>query len=214
MTRCVPTLAAVVVALASIPAVALDLGPQLRSKASAEDRAEKKAREACKIEICDIVSTREVNGPDVACDVGWSWQAEEIAETLGGRIDWTWGRAVCRTDLRLERAALANAMRSPRASIEAGTHTVACTLQDEGTSHEIEIELSPRISFKNGRATEARVNWGDVSAPAAIYPLLYAATGLDNTTNLLGPEAVRQVNKFIVKDCAAVKDELPGRRVN
>ena len=53
-----------------------------------------------------------------------------------------------------------------------------------------------------------------MSAPAAIYPGLYAATGLDNKTNFLGPEFVHQINKFIRKDCAAVRDKLPGRRVN
>ena len=202
--------------LAAEDLAAEDLGSQVTSKRTLtpEERAEKEARKACKIEICDIIATKEANGPNVSCDIGWSWRAEEIFEALGGRIDWNWGKAVCETELRLERAALAKAMSISRASIKVGAHTVRCALHDEGKPHKIEIELAPRIAFKNGKATEAGVNWGDVSAPAAIYPLLYAATGLDNSTNLLGPEVVRQVNKFVRKDCARVKDELPGRRVN
>ncbi len=193
-----------------------DLGPQISSKKelTPDERAEKSARRTCKIEICDIIATREAVGPNIACDVGWSWRAEEIVEALGGRVDWTWGKAVCETELRLERAALADAMSAPRASIEIGAHTVRCALHDDGMSHKIEIELAPRIALKNGKAIEAQVNWGDVSAPAVIYPLLYAATGLDNSTNLLGSEVVHQVNNFVRKDCAEVKDDLPGRRVN
>lgn len=47
-----------------------------------------------------------------------------------------------------------------------------------------------------------------------IYPLIYAGTGLDNSSNILGGEVVRMVNEFTGEKCAEVKDELPGRRVN
>lgn len=198
------------------PAAAEDLGPQMRSNRgdTAEESAQKVAREACKVEICDIVETREQHGPDVACDIGWTWHAEEIVAALAGRIDWDWGKAVCRTQVDMKRAPLAKAMRAPRATVKGDLHTIRCTVEQDGKPYIIEVGLAPRVTFKDGRATEAKVNWGDVSAPAAIYPLLYAATGLDNATNVMGPEVVRQINKFLRKDCAAVKDELPGRRVN
>jgi hypothetical protein len=198
------------------PCLAEDLGPQITSKRkpTPEQRAQKEARDACKIEICDIIETRERQGPNVACDIGWTWRAEEIMDAVGGQLDWTWGKTVCRSKLHLKRAPLANAMRAPRASITVDTQTVRCALHQDGKPYVIEVELAPRITFKNGKATDAKVNWGEVSAPAAIYPVLYAATGLDNSTNVLGPEFVRQINKFVRKDCAAVKGKLPGRRVN
>lgn len=193
-----------------------DLGPQMHSNRgdTAEERAQKAAREACKVEICDIFETREQRGANVTCDIGWTWRAEEIVDALGGRIDWAWGKAACQTQVNVKRAPLAKAMSTPRATVKGDLHAVRCTVEQDGKPYVIEVELAPRVTFKNGRATEAKVNWGDVSAPAAIYPLLYAATGLDNSTNVLGPEVVRQVNKFVRKDCAAVKDALPGRRVN
>jgi hypothetical protein len=201
----------------SVPDLAAeDLGPQVTSKRkpTPEEQAQKQAREACKIEICDIVETREAQGSDITCDIGWTWRAEEIVDALGGRVDWVWGKAACQSTVRLERAPLANAMSAPSASITTDMHKVRCAIQQDGKPYVIEVELAPRVTFKNGKATDAKVNWGEVSAPAAIYPLLYAATGLDNSTNALGPEVVRQVNKFTRKDCAEVKDELPGRRVN
>ncbi len=201
----------------SLPGLAAeDLGPQVTSKRkpTPEEQAQKQAREACKIEICDIVETREEQGPNITCDIGWTWRAEEIVDALGGRVDWVWGKAACQSTVRLERAPLANAMSAPSASVTTDMHKVRCAIQQDGKPYVIEVELAPRITFKNGKATDAKVHWGEVSAPAAIYPLLYAATGLDNSTNALGPEVVRQVNKFTRKDCAEVKDELPGRRVN
>lgn len=202
--------------LLGTPCAAEDLGPQMRSNRgeTPEQQALKQARDACQIEICDIVETREPNGPDVACDVGWNWRSEEIVDALGGRVDWAWGEAACQADLRLDRADLAKAMRAPKATIRVESHTVRCGVRQDGKPYVIEVELAPRITFKNGKATEAKVNWGDVAAPAAIYPLLYAATGLDNSTNALGSEVVHQVNKFIDEDCARVRDKLPGRRLN
>jgi hypothetical protein len=214
-TRFAPFLLAFL-AGAGAPVLAEDLGPQMHSNRgeTPEERAEKAAREACKIEICDIIETREQQGADIACDIGWTWRAEEIVNALGGRFDWTWGQAACQTEVKVERAPLAKAMSSPRASLKGETHKVRCAIRQDGKPYVIEVELSPRVTFKNGKATEAKVNWGEVSAPAAIYPLLYAATGLDNSTNVLGPEIVRQVNKFVRKDCAEMAGELPGRRVN
>jgi hypothetical protein len=210
-------LSAIAIFLLGVSALAAeDLGPQVKSshKPTPEEQAQKAAREACRIEICDIIETRERVGPDVACDIGWTWRTDEIVEALAGRVDWVWGKIKCQFELRLQRADLARAMSTPHTTIKVAPHKVRCALERGGKPYVTEIELSPTVTFNNGKATEAKANWGDVSAPAAIYPGLYAATGLDNTTNFLGPELVRQVNKFVQKDCAAVRDQLPGRRVN
>ena len=194
-----------------------DLGPQVSSKVelTPEERAEKEDRKACKIEICDIIATREPLGPDIACDIKKTWRAGDLTKMLGDQIGWPWGNAVCQSALKLERAALADAMRAPKATIRMEKQTVSCALQREGGEpYVVEVELSPDVTFENGKAVSATVNWGDVSAPLMIYPILYAGTGLDNQSNVLGPEVVKMVNHFTTKSCAEVKGELPGRRVN
>jgi len=199
------------------PAAESDLGEQVTSKRvlTAEEKAEKLARRACKIEICDILATKEPQGPDIACDIVKTWRADDIVKMLGGRINWPWGKAVCQSKLRLKRAPLAKAMSAGSAKVEMEQHGVRCSLyQDGGKPYVVEIAMSPAVTFKNGKATKAQINWGEVSAPMLIYPLLYAGTGLDNSSNVLGPEVVRMVNEFTGKECAKVKDELPGRRVN
>jgi len=194
-----------------------DLGPQVSSKRvlTLEEKAEKEARKACQIQICDILATKEQIGPDVACDIGWTWRADEITEALDDHVEWPWGKVVCQSKIRLQRAPLAKAMSEPSYELAMETQTVRCTLyQNEGKPIVIELALAPKVMFMGTEATKGQVNWGDVSAPAAIYPLLYLVTNLDNSTNFLGSEVVHQINKFIHKDCDAVKDELPGRRVN
>jgi hypothetical protein len=78
----------------------------------------------------------------------------------------------------------------------------------------VEVTMSPKVKFKDGKATEATVNWGPASAPILIYPLIYPGTGLDNSTNVLGPEVVRLVNGFATKKCAELKAELPASKPN
>ena len=110
---------------------------------------------------------------------------------------------------------MAKAMRETDYEIVMASQTVRCTLarqDDDAESYAVEVAMAPKVTFKDGKAVEASINWGEASAPLLIYPLIYAGTGLDNSTNVLGPEVVKMVNEFTTKKCAEVKDELPSRR--
>jgi hypothetical protein len=193
------------------------LGPQVSSKIelTPEEKAEKEARKACKIEICDIIATREPLGEDIACDIKKTWRADSLTKMLGDQIGWPWGKAVCESKLNLSRADLAEAMLVADVTIKMEKFAVSCALHRESDEpYVVEMEIAPEVTFKNGKAIHAMINWGDVSAPLLIYPVVYAGTGLDNQSNVLGPSVVKMVNEFTQKRCAEVQDELPGRRVN
>jgi hypothetical protein len=176
-----------------------------------EEKAEKEARKACKIKLCAIFASKDPNGDDVSCDIVKTWREEDIAKMLGGKASWPWGKAVCQSKLELARAPLAKAMSEPAYEIVMSSHKVRCTLaqKDNSEPYVVEIAMAPKVTFKDGKASDANINWGEASAPMLVYPLIYAGTGLDNSTNFLGPEVVRMVNEFTTKKCAEVKDELP-----
>jgi hypothetical protein len=199
-----------------VPAEATPLTAEDKRELTPEEKAEKESRKACKKTICDILATRDPSGADVACDITKTWRAEDIAKMLGGKIDWPWGKAVCQSKLEISRAALAKAMSEPEYEVALDPQKVSCTLarKDGGEPYEVKITLAPKVKFKDGKATEAAVNWGEASAPLFIYPLVYAGTGLDNQTNVLGPQVVRMVNEFATRKCAEVKAELPGDKAN
>ena len=181
-----------------------------------EELAEKEARKACKMKICDIIATRDPNGEDVSCDIVKTWREEDIAKMLGGKIGWPWGKAVCQSKLELPRAPLAKAMSEASYEIVMPAQKVRCTLaqKTEGEPYAVEITMAPKVTFKDGKASEATLNWGEATAPMFIYPLIYAGTGLDNSANVLGPEVVRMVNEFTTKKCAEVKAEAPAGNPN
>ncbi|MEG6507936.1 hypothetical protein V6C03_03030 [Methyloligella sp. 2.7D] len=179
-------------------------------KLTPAEKAEKQSRMACKIEICSILKTQQLEGPDVACDIVKTWREKDIEKMTGGHVSWPWGKAVCRSKLKLERAALAKAMSRPNFQVSMETQTVRCALYRKGGKpYQMRIDLSPKVTFKNGKAREASINWGEMDAPTAIYPVIYAGTGLDNSSNFLGPVVVDLVNEFTTKKCAEVKRELP-----
>jgi hypothetical protein len=123
---------------------------------------------------------------------------------------------VCQSKLELARASLAKAMSEPQYEIIMPQQNVPCMLaqKDKDEPYVVEVTMSPKVKFKDGKATEATINWGPASAPLLIYPLIYAGTGLDNSTNVLGPEVVRLVNGFATKKCAEVKAELSANKPN
>jgi hypothetical protein len=176
-----------------------------------EEQAERDARKACKKTICDIIATRDPLGDDVSCDIVKTWREEDIVKMLGGKIGWPWGKAVCQSRLEVKRKDLALAMSEPAYDMAMKMQKVRCTLaqKDGGEPYGIEVTLAPTATFENGKATAASINWGEASAPTFIYPLIYAGTGFDNSTNLLGSEVVRMINEFTTKKCAEVKAELP-----
>ena len=218
------SLAATVAALLSLclpVSAAEDTNPAMASAAkppelTPEEKAEKEARKACKAKICEVVASRDSAGEDISCDITKTWREEDIAKMLGGKISWPWGKAVCQSKLELSRASLAKAMGEPEYQIVMPQQKVRCTLaqKDKGEPYVVEVTMSPKVKFKDGKATEATANWGPASAPLLIYPLIYAGTGLDNSTNVLGPEVVRLVNAFTTKKCAEVKAELPADKSN
>jgi hypothetical protein len=181
-----------------------------------EEKAEKEARKACKVKICDILASKSPVGDDVSCDIVKTWREEDITKMLGGKISWPWGKAVCQSKLELKREPLAKAMSEANYEIVMPSQKLRCTLaqKEKGEPYVVEVAMAPKVKFENGKASEATLNWGEASAPMLIYPLIYAGTGLDNSTNVLGPEVVRMVNEFSTKKCAEVRTELPGNPPN
>jgi hypothetical protein len=182
-----------------------------KTELTAEERAEKQARKACKIKICDILATKDPQGDDVSCDIVKTWRESDITKMLGGRFDWPWGKAVCQSKLDIKRGQLVNAMTQANYEVALPEQKVSCTLaqKSEGAPYAVGVSIAPKVTFENGKAVSARLNWGEANAPMLAYALIYAGTGFDNSTNVLGPEVVRMVNEFTGRKCKRVRDDLP-----
>jgi hypothetical protein len=120
---------------------------------TAEERAEKQARKACKIKICDILATKDPQGDDVSCDIVKTWRESDITKMLGGRFDWPWGKAVCQSKLDIKREQLVNAMTQANYEVALPEQKVSCALaqKSEGEPYAVGVSIAPKVTFENGK---------------------------------------------------------------
>ncbi len=179
-----------------------------------EEKAEKAQRRVCKVQICSILSTRDPHGADIDCPIVKTWRKEDITSILsGGRLDWPWGKARCTTQLKLKRSMLVGAAGPDGITAKLEPHRVSCTLdlESDGQTYDVTVDITPEVTFKGGKATAGRMNWGKVDAPMLAYSVLWPGTQLDNSVNILEGTLVEMVNEFMGNKCGEVKDQLPLR---
>ena len=172
-----------------------------------QEIAEKEARKACKVDICRALRTKDASG-DIACHVIKSWRKEQLVKLVSKlKVTWPYDGAHCSTELSVNRADLTRAMTEPKIEIEFQKHTVTCTIASEKKgATEFKFDLTPKVTFENGKATKAHANWGKLEAPTLIKSAMWTATAADNTVNLLSGTIVDELNDFVSKRCDEVKD--------
>jgi hypothetical protein len=174
-----------------------------------EELKEKEQRKACKISLCSAFLAKKADGPDVSCGVLKTWRKEQLTKMVSkGGVSWPWGAARCTADLKFKRADLIKAVSEPAFELAVDKHTVQCELDRESDKYEIKVEIAPKVTFKDGKAVKAQMNWGKVDAPLLAKSVLWSATAADNTFGALQGTVVDDINDFVGVKCLEVKDEL------
>lgn len=179
------------------------------STLTADEKAEKASRVACRVDICKILRGKQSAGSDIACHVVKTWRKEHLTKLISNlKITWPYEGVKCWSDISLKRADLLKAASEPKTEITLDKHTATCTVgQEKGEATEFKFELTPKVTFENGKATKAQVNWGKIEAPTLIKSALWTATAADNSIDLLSGTITDAINDFIGKQCDEVKDQ-------
>lgn len=180
---------------------------------TAEEKAERQSRKACKIEICAAFRVRKASGADISCPVVKSWRKEALAKLVGKlKVTWPYGKIRCTSTVNLKRADLVKAMTDEKFKTQLDKHRVSCAIdRDKEGAAEIKFDFSPTVTFANGKATAAKINWGKIEAPTLIKSALWTATAADNTVNILSGTLTEDINDFIDKRCEEVRSEWQGK---
>ncbi len=179
-----------------------------------EEKAEKEARQACKVDLCRAFHSKEAAGSDIACHVIKSWRKEQLVKLVAKiKVSWPYEGAHCSTDLNIKRSDLVKAMSEPKAELQLAQHKVTCSIASEKSgSTDFSFELAPKVMFENGKAVKAEAHWGKIEAPTLIKSALWTATAADNTVNVLSGSIVEEVNMFVGKRCDEVKDQWAAKQ--
>lgn len=160
-----------------------------------EERAEKSAREACKVDLCKALHRKDPSGSDIACHVIKSWRKEQLVKLVGKlKVKW-------------------QAMTEAKTEIDFEKHVVACIIaSDKDGATQFKFELAPKVKFETGKATEAHASWGKIEAPALAKSAFWTATAADNAGDMLSSAIVDEVNDFVSKRCDEVKDQWAAKQ--
>lgn len=179
-----------------------------------EEKAEKESRQACKVDLCKAFHSKDTSGSDIACHVIKSWRKEQLVKLVSKlKVTWPYDGAHCSTDLSVKRSDLVKAMTEPKAEVVFVKHTVTCSIASEKKgATDFSFDLTPKVTFENGKAIKAQAQWGKIEAPTLIKSALWTATAADNTVNILSGSIVEEVNEFITKRCDEVKDQWAAKQ--
>jgi len=118
----------------------------------------------------------------------------------------------CTADIKLKRADLVKALTEPKHETVLDKHSVRCEVdRDKEAAAEIKFDFSPKVTFENGKATKASLNWGTIEAPTLVKGAMWTATATDNTFNVLQGSVVEDINDFIGPKCDEVKGDWAGK---
>jgi hypothetical protein len=171
---------------------------------------EKANRRDCKLRVCDAALNKRAAGEDVTCQIVRTWRVKEIEEALKERIAWPFGHAQCSADIDLPRKALANVFANGEFEIAIPKHRIDCTLDQKNGKgkYAISFTIRPTITFKDGVAVKAKMNWGDIQGSAVARGAAWSTAKLDNYFGIFERIILKAINDFFGPHCDEVKGDL------
>ncbi len=171
--------------------------------ANAESDGDKQKLYQCAKDICNIILSKKANGPDLACDVTKTWENREIEKGASSKsLSWGLGTAQCHFKLSAKRSAILAALNTPENTFKADKQTVDCQIGTE--KYPIDVTLAPEMKFKNGVASQVSLNVNEVTGAPLIKGTVWTVSMLERNFGILQGDMIREVNRFIHKECPKV----------
>jgi hypothetical protein len=197
-----------------IPALAQDAKPAATPpiEETEEEKAERATRRVCAVALCSTLHSKKPADGNVTCNVKKTWRKEHLTRILAkGSLPWPWGNARCSSDLKFDRATLIKAMSEKQFEAQFEKHEVSCELDLETEKYQVKLQIHPKVTFIEGKAVKANLNWGKIEAPTLAKSALWSVTAADNSFGVLQGTVVEDINDFIQNKCAEVKQEWQGK---
>ena len=206
-------LALAVLVAAPAPSIAQEPKPATASAPETEEeKKERQTRRQCAVALCSTLHNHKPDTGDVTCSVQKTWRKEILVKIMQrGKVNWPWGYARCMTDLKFDRATLVKGMTLPEFETQFDKHDIRCELEGETEKFEVKLQVQPKVTFKQGKAVKASLNWGKIEAPKLAKTALWSATAADNSFGVLQSIVVDDINEFIQTKCMEAKEEWQGK---
>jgi hypothetical protein len=177
-----------------------------------EEKKEREGRRLCAVSLCATLHNKRPAEGQATCSIQKTWRKEVVTKILArGKVSWPWGDTRCSAEIKLDRALLVRIMQEPEVEAQFDTHDVRCQIESAKDKYDVNAQIRPKITFKQGKAVKASLNWGKIEAPTLAKTALWSITAVDNTFGLLQSTTVEEINEFIGTKCMEVKEEWQGK---
>lgn len=167
-----------------------------------EAKDEKERLEACEQDLCAIVVKREGAGSDLQCKLQKTWAGTKIKQGVEERkLSWKLGDLRCGVDLMAKRQDLVDALTKPQYELKLATQAVRCEVEREKEVVQVSVGLTPKLLFKDGKATTVWLGIGEIQAPAVVKGAIWTAAQLEDTFGVVHSDLIKEINKFVHERC-------------
>jgi hypothetical protein len=175
-------------------------GSGLSPGASADSEEDKKKLWKCATDICSIIVSKNPKGPDLRCDVTKTWDAKQVEKGAESKnLGWGLGSVRCHFQVSIKRVDIAAALSSPEGKLKMSKQEVTCEIGE--SRYPIKATAAPELKFNNGSDTEASLHVEDIDGAPLIQGAVWTAAKLERHFGLFEKDLVREVNRFIQKEC-------------
>jgi hypothetical protein len=172
-----------------------------------EEKLERDGRRKCAAALCSTLHNKKPADGQVSCSLRKTWRKEALSKILSkAKVSWPWGDTRCASDITIDRAVLVKAMAGPELEVQFEPYAARCTIDTDKSKYEITAEVRPKVTFKDGKAIKASLNWGKLEAPTLANSVLWPLTAADNKVGVLQGTIVEDINEFITTRCMEVKE--------
>jgi hypothetical protein len=172
-----------------------------------EEKLERDGRRKCAAALCSTLHNKKPADGQVSCSLRKTWRKEALSKILSkAKVSWLWGDTRCASDITIDRAVLVKAMAGPELEVQFEPYAARCTIDTDKSKYEITAEVRPKVTFKDGKAIKASLNWGKLEAPTLANSVLWPLTAADNKVGVLQGTIVEDINEFITTRCMEVKE--------
>jgi hypothetical protein len=169
------------------------------------DTPDKAQLKACEKAMCTMVTKKDPKGADLACKLSRTWTKDQIKDGVKKKqFSWGLGDARCTLDVSISRAAIINAMIKPEQVLDFGPHAVKCVAEKDGKDTPINVNLSPKVAFKAGKAVSATLSVKEIEAPGVIKTAIWSAATLNDKIGIFQKDILKAINEFTGPKCAEV----------
>ncbi len=171
--------------------------------AMADTAAENAKLAQCAKDICAIITSKKARGPDLSCDLTKTWEKDEIQRGAESKnLSWGLGSAKCSAKVRAKRSAIIAAVTAPEMVFKLDKQSVSCEIGAD--KYELRATMAPELTFKQGATTAVALHMDNIQGAPLIKGVVWTAAALEENFGILQSDMVREVNRFIKKECPKI----------